>query len=155
MKQCSCCKNEIPKSLFYKDPKSKDGLSSWCNECRKENVRKHRMDPKYRKKQQEWNNRWREKNHASVLKIRLKSQNKIYLFLKKAGFVTVEIRERILKRDRSMCLNCGTKKQLTVDHIKPISRGGKTEDENLQILCRSCNSKKQQKETNYRMLERG
>lgn len=40
------------------------------------------------------------------------------------------------------CVTCGTKKQLTVDHIIPISKGGGNDFENLQTMCKSCNSRK-------------
>jgi 5-methylcytosine-specific restriction endonuclease McrA len=37
-----------------------------------------------------------------------------------------------------MCSNEGD----SVDHIVPRSQGGTDEDDNLQLLCRSCNSSK-------------
>lgn len=40
------------------------------------------------------------------------------------------------------CKHCGTSENLCVDHITPVSMGGGNEIENLQCLCRSCNSKK-------------
>ena len=42
------------------------------------------------------------------------------------------------------CHHCSERKpeKLTVDHIKPVSKGGSDEPYNLQILCRVCNSKK-------------
>lgn len=43
------------------------------------------------------------------------------------------------------CAKCGKLvgfENLTMDHIMPVSRGGKTELENLQPLCRRCNSSK-------------
>lgn len=46
-----------------------------------------------------------------------------------------------LKRHRS-CLQCGSVEDLTVDHIVPLSRGGKSTPHNLQTLCRSCNAAK-------------
>lgn len=37
------------------------------------------------------------------------------------------------------------KEFLSIDHIKPVSKGGSNNLENLQILCLSCNSKKSNK----------
>lgn len=46
------------------------------------------------------------------------------------------------------CVGCGKsepKIKLTMDHIHPISKGGKHGAENIQPLCASCNSKKRDK----------
>jgi 5-methylcytosine-specific restriction endonuclease McrA len=40
------------------------------------------------------------------------------------------------------CRACGTMNDLTVDHIVSISNGGTDNKENLQVLCRGCNTKK-------------
>lgn len=48
----------------------------------------------------------------------------------------------VMERDEYRCKHCGTCKDLTIDHILPRSKGGGNEIENLQTLCRSCNSKK-------------
>ena len=53
-----------------------------------------------------------------------------------------EVRARIFERDGYKCLLCGAMEDLTIDHIIPVYRGGSDEDNNLQILCRSCNSRK-------------
>lgn len=48
---------------------------------------------------------------------------------------------------RIPCMECGTFKDLTVDHIRPLSRGGTNDPSNLQVLCRRCNAKKGSAET--------
>ena len=41
------------------------------------------------------------------------------------------------------CAYCGSTENLEIDHIKPISKGGTNDFENLQILCKRCNCRKQ------------
>lgn len=58
--------------------------------------------------------------------------------------VSNELRQEIFERDGYTCVNCGSteKESLEIDHIKPISKGGKTEPDNLQTLCHDCNARK-------------
>jgi len=51
-------------------------------------------------------------------------------------------RTRIYKRDNHECAYCGSKKQLTLDHIIPKSRGGGNDWNNLVTCCFKCNLKK-------------
>ncbi len=49
------------------------------------------------------------------------------------------------KRSSGLCYYCGKKfppKELTMDHIIPIARGGKSVKTNLVPCCKECNSKK-------------
>ena len=51
----------------------------------------------------------------------------------------------VKERAKHRCELCGIsarEKQLDVDHIVPVNKGGKTVIENLQALCRTCNSQK-------------
>lgn len=56
--------------------------------------------------------------------------------------ILASLRERIYRRDGYRCLECGSADDLTLDHVHPHSRGGADTEENLQTLCRSCNSRK-------------
>ncbi|MCU0357543.1 MAG: HNH endonuclease [Cyclobacteriaceae bacterium] len=51
-------------------------------------------------------------------------------------------RQNIFKRDNFECQYCGTRKELTLDHIIPSSRGGQHTWINLVTACKSCNAKK-------------
>jgi 5-methylcytosine-specific restriction endonuclease McrA len=54
-------------------------------------------------------------------------------------------RHNILIRDRFRCQYCGLKGtafELTLDHILPRSRGGRTEPDNLCAACFPCNQRK-------------
>jgi hypothetical protein len=53
-----------------------------------------------------------------------------------------EIREMVFYRSGNRCIICGTKNKLTVDHIIPVVHGGTDDLDNLQALCKSCNSRK-------------
>lgn len=58
---------------------------------------------------------------------------------------TYDERTAILKSTDGKCACCGCKlttKTLTVEHIIPISRGGKNDMENLTALCETCNKDK-------------
>lgn len=52
-----------------------------------------------------------------------------------------KIRLKILKRDKYSCKYCDGPAD-SVDHIKPINKGGTDDEDNLTSSCRSCNSKK-------------
>lgn len=54
-------------------------------------------------------------------------------------------RKNILLRDRFTCQYCGhvfSASELTLDHVMPRSRGGKSSWENLVTSCRRCNNHK-------------
>lgn len=70
------------------------------------------------------------------------------------SIMTNDLREAIKRRDNYTCCKCGNSVYdepnllLEVDHIVPISKGGKTEASNLQTLCWRCNRAKGNKNQN-------
>ncbi len=70
------------------------------------------------------------------------SYNKSFAERERAKMTTT-LRYSILKRDNFKCLICGRGSEdgvkLQVDHIIPVSKGGKTVEENLRTLCKDCN----------------
>ncbi|MDY5213044.1 DEAD/DEAH box helicase family protein [Intestinibacter sp.] len=67
--------------------------------------------------------------------------------------VTEEQRLQVFQRDHYTCKCCGKRvtkgRSLTVDHIIPISMGGRSSLTNLQTLCSECNSAKERQEINF------
>jgi HNH endonuclease len=53
-----------------------------------------------------------------------------------------DLRDSIMIRDDHKCKHCGSKQNLCIDHVFPLSRGGKSTARNLQVLYRPCNSAK-------------
>ncbi|WP_040799492.1 TerD family protein [Nocardia higoensis] len=52
------------------------------------------------------------------------------------------VRSEVYQRDGGKCCQCGAIHYLEFDHVIPLSRGGATSVNNLQILCRQCNLEK-------------
>ena len=64
------------------------------------------------------------------------------------GEVSNKLRFEIFERDGYKCRYCGRSEDecsLQIDHIKPISKGGKSTYDNLQTLCEDCNKQKDNK----------
>jgi len=87
----------------------------------------------------DWRNRHPEKRSAYAHKRRLKIEN---VFFK----VTKKDLNRQLERQNFECFWCHNKSDdLTLDHVLPLSRGGKHSKGNIVFACRSCNSAKNNK----------
>jgi hypothetical protein len=56
--------------------------------------------------------------------------------------VSVTTRMDVFQKYGHRCCSCQSDSHLTLDHIVPRSHGGTNDVENLQVLCRTCNSKK-------------
>lgn len=53
-----------------------------------------------------------------------------------------KLRKRVFSNDNNKCVSCGSRNDLTIDHIIPVVKGGGNDPDNLQTLCRKCNSSK-------------
>jgi site-specific DNA-methyltransferase (adenine-specific) len=63
-----------------------------------------------------------------------------------------EVRERLYKEQNGICNGCGNEyliKDLDVDHIIPVNKGGGDYYENYQLLCGNCNKIKGERPMEY------
>ena len=150
MKKCTKCNQIKPFESFSKRKASKDGLQYKCKICdkkisaewllnnyehmRKLNANWYAKNAEHdRNKTKEWRNNNPEKTRLQNLRYRTsKAKNGVYKISKKY----------LLNLYSSSCYVCGSKSDIEVDHIIPISRGGTHSEGNLQPLCRSCNASK-------------
>lgn len=58
------------------------------------------------------------------------------------GRTNYPTRALIYKRDDHECQYCGSRENLTIDHVIPRSKGGQDTWDNLVTCCSSCNHKK-------------
>ena len=153
MRTCRTCSVEKPLDAFYVD--CRGWRNTQCKACvvartvahRRENpTRSWNEDPAKREARlararesrkrngfgAEGNRRWR---RAHPEEARLIDRTAAQLRR------TPGLRESILARD-GCCLRCGALGGLVIDHILPVLQGGTNDPDNLQTLCRRCNSLK-------------
>ena len=137
MKTCTKCREEKAVSEYHKRKDARDGLRALCNKC----------EAAYHKKYGEEN-----KENIAAQKKKYRAENKEKMIAswhkyqaRKAGnggsFTAQEWRD-LKKKYGYKCLCCGEKKKLAADHVIPVSKGGTSNIDNIQPLCRSCNSSK-------------
>ena len=86
--------------------------------------------------------RWRKANPEAY---RAQVQTRKALMANAEGRHTADDLKALLKQQNSRCGYCrkSIKTTWTVDHIQPLSRGGTNWITNIQLLCLSCNTSKQ------------
>lgn len=161
-KVCRACEKEKPVSEFHLEKNGLGGYKSKCKLCINAVNRewKEKNKEKVKATGKEWRiknadklrKRTREYQIANPEKHRADQTNYIHRKRAGGGGVTSQEWEALKKRYGYMCLRCERKDvKLTQDHITPIKLGGKHEIDNVQPLCRSCNTTKRTTIINYRI----
>lgn len=93
--------------------------------------------------------RWLKNRNERLAKIDYACSLSKYEHKNQRKLMTRNLRVQIMKRDNYTCQICGKympdEVGLQIDHIIPISKGGKSIPSNLQVLCSKCNSNKSNK----------
>lgn len=154
-KVCSRCGESLSLEMFYRNAASRDGLQNNCKGCAKEyrrqwNVTKAGKD--YSKRHRPSNEVWRawytEDYGKNPEKWKNKSHNRRAL---EVGDLTPGQWQELCLLFNNKCLSCEESKPLTIDHIVPLSKGGRHTLSNVQPLCQSCNSRKGVQSTDFRV----
>lgn len=87
-----------------------------------------------------------EKVHEQLAEIGFECNLSQYHSKNQRKLMTPKLRREIAMRDGYTCQECGKYMPdgvgLHIDHIVPVSKGGKTVPSNLQVLCSKCNGRK-------------
>lgn len=133
------CKIKSKKEVRAKYKKTEKGLEStkrWQKSERfKNNEKIYRQKPQAKAKAVERTARHIKKNTEA--KNNKKRGDSIYQKTRKHS-----LKDWWLDESKYGCRACGSKENLTVDHIIPKTKGGTDDTWNLQCLCKTCNSKK-------------
>jgi len=87
-----------------------------------------------------------EERHTKLNEIGNETTLRRYHSKNQRKLMTPSLRRKIAERDGYRCQRCGKYMPdgvgLQIDHIVPVSKGGKTVPSNLQVLCSRCNGQK-------------
>ncbi len=62
---------------------------------------------------------------------------------KRSRYIKKRVKEEVYLKSNKQCINCGSTFGLEFDHKNtPYARGGSNNADNLQLLCRNCNTRK-------------
>lgn len=163
---CKKCGENKDPSEFYNDKSKPNGKKPRCKPCdllsrdkkkRREYEKKYWAEPKKKKEKQERIKRIMNENkerYAEVRKAYLKTDKGMAVYrkqtqkryaLKKAAFVEDVNPLELFNEQEGMCYLCNSKfefKEMELDHVQPIARGGKHEKSNCKMACRHCNRSK-------------
>jgi len=161
---CKVCKKKIDKHYYEKNKekiirqtseyhkKNPEVKKKCCDNYRAKNKDKIRESDKlYRK--HHFNERYKY-NKLYFLKnpdkIKIYAQRYRNRLLNASGNYTRQEWIDLCSKCGNRCICCGLEVKLTVDHIIPLSRGGSNCIDNIQPLCKNCNSSKNNKIIDYR-----
>lgn len=149
MKVCKKCNKELSIKCYSKNNRNKDKLEKWCKSCVKEKYSKWReknitydleRKKSWRKNNLEYDKQRKAKWSSENLDKRRMSYHKRNIKIKQNVFY---ISEKEIKRIiSSPCFYCGSNQNIQIDHVVPISKGGKHSIGNIVPACRSCNASK-------------
>lgn len=70
-----------------------------------------------------------------------KNRNNSQYRNRKSGHHKIPKERKKKLKDGAHCFLCGTKQNLTLHHVIPLSQGGDNSEDNLVVLCGSCHQK--------------
>ena len=168
---CKKCQLEKPIDKFSKESRRASGIRTQCKKCyasysrdwarKNSDVVNARVRAYHQKNKDDLNlkrairakknpeqtnesrNRWARNNPEKIRASRVKSLHRRRA-LEKAFNYEVPVKA-IRKMQNSACSYCGASGKIEIDHVVPISKGGRNSEGNLVPACATCNKSKSDK----------
>lgn len=153
---CKSCDGVRRRQQYYENHERELATAKKIRERRKDEMaiylQKYRAE--HKEKAKEYGKRYRQENKEKILEMnrrysannrdKLRVQGQLSYAKRKAngGNFTTDEWLDLCSSFGNVCVGCGTDERLTIDHIIPITQGGSSGIENLQPLCKPCNSSK-------------
>lgn len=173
-KTCCVCKEDKHNLFFYSNKKGRTSLKPYCKSCRKiylgiqsgflpeEDFKGKNFDVSLLSKERTYmvSSNLDKGVPISYYKANyminngfayIVSENKIMLMFS-------SLREYVFQRDQYICCYCGnttTKKNRTIEHLKPRSKGGNDTPLNCVCACKTCNHQRGNVDLDVYMKKRG
>lgn len=160
-KTCPICREEKNISDFGTNPGSKDGLRNECKQCRNfKSKDRYENDLEFREKESLRHSIIYQNNKAIILdrtkkwskqnpdkKVEQAHRRRARLYGQLDFDLPPNFVNLIKENQNNKCVYCSIdiKNKYTIDHVIPISRGGKHSIENIVISCPTCNFSKHTK----------
>lgn len=125
MKYCRVCGEEKPLDQFYRAKSAKDGAAT------------RKYSKQNREKINEWRRNWYKANPGKDSSYK---HTRRALINKSGKFVILD--KEIKRLYSNNCIHCGSKERITMDHLIPVSRGGRHSIGNIVPMCQECNFSK-------------
>ncbi len=139
--QCDYCEKTFWETKGSYKKKKRHFCCMGCYAAYRKNIMPPEEQPTWQGgvSQTETHRRWKRKNPKRMAHLKARR----YAREQGAeGSHTFEQWEELKQQCNHHCVKCRKQKQLTKDHIMPLSEGGTDYINNIQPLCRNCNSKK-------------
>lgn len=137
-KACSRCKQILPYEAFNKDKSSDTGLQDRCRDC--ERIVRREYYLRNQDKEIARVSKWHKTTEAGKARRKRARLNRQALVRNvESKFIS---KKEFTKLANTPCFYCGSKDTLTIDHIVPLSRGGRHSIGNLVSACNMCNATK-------------
>lgn len=68
--------------------------------------------------------------------------------------IGAKLRKQVYEKCNHKCVRCGSMENLHIHHIVEFSKGGRTELDNLELLCASCHAEEHKDNRAYNLLKK-